>query len=149
MTRSVLLAVLLLLAVPMFAEDIAVPRNIVIANVDALVQVDAAASPARRPGATIARDPEGGFRAPSAAELRDLSRQISIVQKQQRALTPKIEVGTDGTLTATLDASHENLTMVFMTDTGRLEHVCAAGTDGALQLLSRKVDAPKTEKEIR
>ena len=149
MRRPLLLILLFSLAVPMFAESIAVPKGIVVASVDSLPQTDAAASPARR-GAVIAKDADGDFRAPTAAELQDLSRQISVVQKQRRTLTPKVTAASDGTLSAQLDESLENLTLVFKTDRGTIEHVCAAGTDGAQLLLRKKADAPKAaEKEIK
>jgi hypothetical protein len=150
MRKPLLLTLVLLVAVPMFAADIAVPRNIVVANVDGLSQVNAAASPARRPGAVIAKDADTGeLRAPTTAELQDLSRQISVMQKQRRTLAPKVQAASDGTLSATLDESLENLTVAFRTDRGTIEHVCAAGTDGVLQLLRKKAQAPKAEKEIK
>lgn len=130
MIRHVLMLSLMLFIVvaPAIAEQIAVPKNIVVTHADAIPQ---SASQERPASAVIAKDAETGeLRAPTADEMQSLTAPLAVAQRQPRRLTATVQSTADGMLSATLDASHENLSVAVRTADGRVAHVCALGDAG-------------------
>jgi hypothetical protein len=132
--RLILPLALVVLAVPAFAEQIKTPRNIEITFVDdaALPALARVTTPRT---AIAAKDGETGeLRAATADEMKTLSTAISVMFK--RRLQPVVSSNTDGVLTAQLDESFQNLTLVMKTAEGDIDHACVVGGEGAAQFLS-------------